>query len=303
MRIKDPALFQALDTKLSTFTSLYNLPGINSTVKKDCLIHQIIDSDRRIKVAQHIGSKAYNHIVADPSRASFNPLAAASYHFQNGDIDEAIWLVFLAIHFGKNKNHGWNLARLTYSGLGNSVMWDWQSISNNPSLFRSWLTPNYKSLKLKGKFSNHRRYTSLKDKGTGRTFESYVHWIGPSRSHNDFLQEAIKLSSNNPRELFSHLYKSMGDVLYFGRLGKFDFLTMLGKLGIVNIEPDSTYIKGATGPYDGAKLLFGVSDKTTLNNNLNALEAHLGLYFGMQILEDSLCNWQKNPLKYTHFRG
>ena len=40
----------------------------------------------------------------------------------------------------------------------------------------------------------------------------------------------------------------MDTVQRFGRLGKFDFLTMLGKLGIAPIEPGITFLKGATGP-------------------------------------------------------
>jgi hypothetical protein len=303
MRIKDKVLYDDLQEKIDQFMAIHAMPGINNVAEKNCFIHQMIDSDRRVKHAQFLNTKVYANTISNPALSSFNPLKAACFHYQNGDIDEALWLVFLATHFGKHKTYGWNLVRYTYNGLGNSIMWDWQSVSINPSLFRAWLHRNHQNLKDKGAFSNHRKYTSIKDNGTGRTIESYINWIGHSRSHQSFINETISDVGSNPKTLFKELYKSMSSVMYFGRLGKFDYLTMVGKLGFINIEPDSTYLNESTGPYDGAKLLFDDESKTSLNIKLNALESHLNLNFGMQIIEDSICNWQKNTSNYTHFRG
>jgi hypothetical protein len=100
----------------------------------------------------------------------------------------------------------------------------------------------------------------------------------------------------------------MNAVIRFGRTAKFDYLTMVGKLQLAAIEPGSTYMGGATGPLRGAKLLFGGNisaniSKKTLEEWLIELESHLGLFFGMQILEDALCNWQKSPDRYVYFGG
>ena len=38
-----------------------------------------------------------------------------------------------------------------------------------------------------------------------------------------------------------------------------------------------------------------------LDQWLVELEAHLSV--GMQVLEDSLCNWQKSPDRFDRFRG
>jgi hypothetical protein len=92
----------------------------------------------------------------------------------------------------------------------------------------------------------------------------------------------------------------------FGRLAKFDFLTMLGKLGIAPIEPGSAYLSGATGPLSGARLLFGGNADAKLNaRELDVRLVRLDNYLnvGMQVLEDSLCNWQKSPRKFISFRG
>ena len=95
-------------------------------------------------------------------------------------------------------------------------------------------------------------------------------------------------------------------VLRFGRLGKFDFLALLGRLNLAPIKPGSTYLAGATGPLRGARLLFGGSptaqlNGTTLEEWLRELDAELDV--GMQVLEDALCNWQKSPTNFEHFRG
>jgi hypothetical protein len=106
--------------------------------------------------------------------------------------------------------------------------------------------------------------------------------------------------------MFDDLYRSMCSVASFGRLARFDYLTMLGKLGLAPIEPGSTYMMGATGPLDGARMLF-TGDSTAavaarqLDQWLVELEAVLRV--GMQVLEDSLCNWQKSPERFVPFRG
>ena len=122
------------------------------------------------------------------------------------------------------------------------------------------------------------------------------------------MQEAQKQVGGNPRKTFDYLYRSMDDVVSFGRLARFDYLTMVGKLGLAPIEPGSTYMQGATGPVLGARLLFGGNTKATPNSSdldawLVQLEADLNMNFGMQVLEDALCNWEKSPVNFKPFRG
>lgn len=98
----------------------------------------------------------------------------------------------------------------------------------------------------------------------------------------------------------------MNNVISFGRTAKFDYLTMIGKLGFAPIEPGSTYMQGSTGPFKGAVLLFSGHTTAALSRaDLDAwliqLEAHL--HVGMQVMEDALCNWQKSPGVFRPFRG
>jgi hypothetical protein len=224
----------------------------------------------------------------------------------------AFWQVFISVHFGRNLIHGWRCARAVYCGLG-SVRWDWARISSNPQAFRQWLAKNQAAFSRggpNGGFGNHRKYQSLdanKPSGTGEAFVSYVRWIGPSASHAQFLQSSIQTAGSDSCALFAHMYESMKVVASFGRTARFDYLTMLGKLGLAPIVPDRPYLQGATGPLLGAKLLFLGDPKATAYapRDLDTLATQLGvaLNVGMQEMEDSLCNWQKSPGHFVSYRG
>ncbi len=72
------------------------------------------------------------------------------------------------------------------------------------------------------------------------------------------------------------------------------------------MRPGLAYLKGSTGPLRGARLLFGGAANARINpESLETWLAELDkeLDVGMQVMEDSLCNWQKNPTTFVHFRG
>jgi hypothetical protein len=154
-------------------------------------------------------------------------------------------------------------------------------------------------------FGNHRKYESLDH--LDFTLRSYADWVGPARSHKELVNAAKTRVGNDPKELFDYLYHSMDAVHRFGRTAKFDFLTMVGKVGLVDIEPPSAYMVDGTGPVRGARLLFsGAVDNASFSKKkLDELSVELNkiLGVGMQVIEDSLCNWQKSPARYLAFRG
>jgi hypothetical protein len=249
----------------------------------------------------------------NPATSFFDPLRAAVLHNNQGHTDEAWWLVFLATHFGKHEKDGWRLTRDIYGKLSQGGIWDWAAVSQNQSTFQAWLETHEHTLLggdgISRRFSNHRKYESLKASsasGTGQIISSYILWIAPPRTHSEMIRQLHRTVGQDPKTVFKALFNSMNVVKRFGRLGKFDFLAMLGKLGIAPIEPGSAFLKNSTGPLAGARLLFGGSQNAKLSANI--LEAkvlefgnHIGL--GAQILEDGLCNWQKSPEVYVRFRG
>ena len=306
MRNKNPKLYDDILLKLQNY-KVRPLPGINSVEELECFVSQMIASVRRVEVAKIYCDKEHNPSCSDPSSIAFDPLKAASWHKRNGDLNEAFWLVFLATNFGKHSTTGWNLVKAVYSGLSDKIVWNWEAVCKNTKGFRDWLQANHEAIKEKGKVGNHRKYHRVDGyykSGTGASVASYIDWIGPTYNHEDFINEKLETVNNDPKLAFRSLYNSMGCVKGFGRMGKFDYLTMVGKLGLVDIVPDSTYMDGATGPLTGGRILFGENvNHKVLDTYFSELDDYLQLPFGMQVIEDAVCNWQKSPLKYIHFSG
>lgn len=312
MKPGDTTLANEINNNLKQFSELTPLPGIDSEDSRKCFLEQMVDSVHRIKYVTTIRNREISPLRADATSDIFDPIKAAIWHKNQGNIDEAFWLVFLSIHFGKNLRTGWNLVKGVYGGGVNSAYWTWERICTNTEEFLHWLDENKDALKANGKFGNHRKYQSIKafsSTGTGATITSYIDWVGSASDHQIMIERVRNEAGSHPHALFQALYNSMKEVVGFGRTGKFDYLTMLGKIGLADIEPGSAYLTGATGPLEGARLLFTGSNSSTevnirdLNELLVELGNQLNLHFGMQVLEDALCNWQKSPDHYISFRG
>ncbi len=300
----------ALATRLSSTLMSFPakrapLPGIATAAARESLVMQMVASVRRLEYTEILLKRPIDPGRADPASDLFDPERAAILHMRAGRMDEAVWLVFLATHFGKHPRQGWRRLRDVYSGLGASA-WTWEKVSASPASFRAWLVKHGGAIG--GSFGNHRKYESIngdRPSGTGAVIESYAAWVGPHRSHQIRFAELVHQGGNDPEVIFAHFYQSMR-VARVGRLAKFDFLCMLGRLGLAPISPGRAYLKGATGPLRGARLLFGGSPtaslrETALEDFLIDLDADLRV--GMQVMEDSLCNWQKSPTSFVHFKG
>lgn len=307
MSRRDRELAQQLESGLQAFNKVKTLPGIRAAAFRATFIDQLIESVHRVEFVHVMRQREISPRRADPMDELFNPLKAAILHQRQGNVEEAFWLVFLFVHFGKNPRGGWRYVREIYGRLGEAGRWDWRSTSKNPQEFRKWLHAHQAQLTragVAGGFGNHRKYESLNARspnGTGNAVETYVNWIDPPRTHQQLVASALKEAHGDSRKAFDILYRSMSAVSRFGRTARFDYLTMLGKMGLAAIEPGSTYMQGATGPVAGAELLLGVASKRELDACLVQLDQVL--HVGMQVLEDALCNWQKSPGKFKPFRG
>ena len=311
MRPRDRQLAARLTRELEVHGKrVKELHGIRDSVSRSTFVEQLVESIRRIRYVRLMTTLDLSLSCSDPRERSFDPLKAAVLAKRAGATDEAFWLVFLFVHFGKHQHAGWSYAREVYGRLGQPIPWDWPRTSSGPAAFRDWLDAHQGQLRrIRGGFGNHRKYESLDARssgGTGAVVESYVRWVNPPNTHGHLIDAAIHRAHGDPKKAFDLLYKSLNVVTRFGRTARFDYLCMLWKLGLAPIEPGSTYMCGATGPLNGARLLF-TGDKatpirpSTLDAWLIALDADLQI--GMQALEDALCNWQKNPRTFVPFRG
>ncbi|MBZ5563960.1 MAG: hypothetical protein LAP13_16255 [Acidobacteriia bacterium] len=309
MRPRDREFARRLEDRLLAFSREKRaLPGIHEPSNRTAFLEQLLESIHRVRFVQTIRARELSGRRCDPTDDLFDPLKAAMLHERNGDVEEAFWLVFLFVHFGRHARAGWRYAREVYGRLGEGGSWNWARVSSDPSAFRAWLHAHQAELQREGAprgFGNHRKYQSLdaySPTGTGAAVETYVAWVNPPRTHRQLMDQAYQHADRDRRKAFDDLYKSMDVVASFGRTARFDYLTMVGKLGLAQIEPGSTYMQGSTGPLKGARLLFGEHARAAhLDAWLVELEAELGV--GMQVLEDALCNWQKSPETFIPFRG
>jgi hypothetical protein len=248
----------------------------------------------------------------DPAKASFDPVLAAIAHIRDGNVDEACWLTFLGVQFGKHRIDGWALCRAVYGRLGAGPISYWIRTAHDACDLCDWIESRASEIRNgppPRRFGNHRKYESLIDKGsrgTPVTIKSYVAWVKAAGSHDALFRRVIAECNGDRYQAFHRLYQSMDAVASFGRLAKFDYLSMIGKLKIADIGAGSTYLGSSTGPMKGARmLLHQLGEKPphvkAMEHRLRELGEHLDVT--MQDLEDAICNWQKSPDCYVPYRG
>ncbi|TRW15134.1 alpha-glutamyl/putrescinyl thymine pyrophosphorylase clade 3 protein [Glacieibacterium frigidum] len=280
------------------------LPGIADARALEALSLQFVASLRRESYYNAVQRRPVAAFRADPNSPGFDPERAVAFHAQTGNVDEAAWLIFLMTHFARPADSGWKRLADVYGRLGHGT-WDWASVSGSPAAFSAWLATNWEAVG--GKFGNHRKYESLRptaNRNMARVVADYVGWIGQN-GHGRFFADLVRRAGNDPRVIFDVLYREM-PVISFGRLARFDYLMLLGRYGLVPIIPGSAYLDGATGPRSGVSLLFTGQHRSGVS--IAALQAMLDeldkdLQVGMEVMEDALCNWQKSPLRFVHFKG
>src|SRR5947207_2625802 len=81
--------------------TVHPLPGIVPQGALEALALQFVASLRRESYYALVQRKVISACRADPNDAGFNPERAVAYHLQQGNVDEAAWLVFLMTYFGR----------------------------------------------------------------------------------------------------------------------------------------------------------------------------------------------------------
>lgn len=311
MRPGDHAESLRIRRDLSTYESnLGALPGIREEAARASLVEQLLDSQRRHRYVKVLLSRELGNLTEDPNFPVFDPLRAAIINFKRGDYEEAFWLIFIFVHFGKHRRGAWRYAREVYGKLQQGGRWDWDSVSGDVGEFRAWLDQNQQAIRRTsepGGFGNHRKYESLggwSPAGTGAVVSSYVEWVEGAGGHRALFNGVINSAAGNEQLAFDRLYRSMNAVHRFGRTARFDYLSMIWKAEFAQIRPGKAYIVGATGPQIGAKRLFGElgsASAAELEAKLSVLESYLKV--GFDVIEDAICNWQKSPNLFKPFRG
>jgi hypothetical protein len=281
------------------------LPGIPGPRERKALSMQIVASLRReeyFRLIQRRGPIPASR--ANPAHPAFQAELGVVHHLQQDRIDEAAWLVFLMVYLAKPEE-GWTRLRDIYGRLG-AGRWDWAEVSAAPHNFERWLATNWTNIR--GKFGNHRKYESIdptKARPMGPAVVEYVEWVNGSGGHDQHFSTIVRNAGNDPHVIFDAFFRAL-PIKGFGRLAKFDWVAMLARYGMIPAAAGSAYLQGATGPERGARLLFlgdpkGACTNIELQNWLDLLDRRLSV--GMEVLEDAICNWQKQPDQFKHFKG
>lgn len=287
-------LANTISNKINSFSQTEaNLPAAAFPIEIDVLSRQIVDSINRVQYFQIIQAKPISQLRTNPNHELFDPIRAILY-YKDHDLDEAAWLAFLMIHFGENYHSKWKLTKAFYGNLGQFPILTWANVSNNPSLIDTWVSKKQSS-GIKLKFGNHRKYESLKQ--LKDVVNSYIQLINSVGSHTQLFSPK---NNETPKEQFHRLFKEL-KFYRFARLGMFDYLSLIYKTQLAPIEADCCYIKGSTGPYKGARRIFGSLSPKRLDELSIELADYLNI--GYQEFEDAICNWQKSPNMYISYTG
>lgn len=286
-------LANELVQKINDFSlNITPLPGVQSPIQIDVLARQLVDSVNRVEYFRVLETRNICPSRADPHSQFFDPIRAILY-LKNKDYDEACWLAFLLVFTGENYYSKWKFTKLLYGNLKKNPKITWDNINKNITLVTSWVD-EYENSNEKVKFGNHRKYVSVRQ--LENAFRTYIDWVNINGGH-----AALFRSKNlSAEDLFSNLFKTI-PIFTLGRLGKFDYLSILYKTGLADIKANHCYIAGSTGPIKGAKLLFGNNSGKELDKIAINLADFLSV--GYQEMEDALCNWQKAPDKYEPYTG
>ena len=206
-----------------------------------------------------------------------------------GDADESIWRCFLAAHFGRaSANDDQALSATKFlCGFGHKPHWTWSRTTTSRSNLRKWLRDHKADLQSLA-FGNHRKYESKRPDNIYHVVNSFVDLSQEYGGPAGLLALDSALLSDGG---FDVLYKRLKPLKQFGRTGRFDFLALLLDLGLISSQPVSCYLRGSTGPKDGAAKLWGNQSIGQLDYLAKELSHRLGI--SPMAVEDALCNWQK----------
>jgi hypothetical protein len=264
--------------------------------QREQFISCLIESEKKLRALR---SRVFSG-GTDPLRKDFNPLQTIVEYFKNGQRDEAVWLAFLCIHFGwtNRVRERSDSVRLFY-GKFEKGSWNWETVVQSPASVKSWMLKCGEAELAELKFGNHRKYETNNPRspaGPPAVITSFVEWSrynGGGSAWRAF--DSATRANPTPEKAFAHLYQSLTPVKRFGRTAKFDFLCLLGNLGILDVTPGHCYLRGATGPKQGALLLVTGKKKGKLTTRVQTTieELRKALCVSVEAMEDALCNWQK----------
>ena len=272
---------------------------LNATIDANTLntlARQTNDSIRRIEIYRSYRERA---IHAVNKGLDFNHTSIPFVLAQRSDLSQnnRLWILYLAIYFGKSNQSGWELFNRATFDRKKSIMLFQDIQKDLDKYFRYLASFDF----FEGcSYSNHRKFTAKRLTGEKGVFESM-----------EYFAENINQYSFEHRNDFHSIYKTAQKIPNFGRLAAFDFASSLVKCGFDIAEPESMYGENSTGPLNAISLLLRLtngdsSQKAKLqlcSDLMEWFQKNSNIFMVGQVLEDAVCNWQKNSSTYIGYKG
>lgn len=264
--------------------------------KLNILALQTFDSIRRIKIYEIYKIKAQQAVKDKrPFIYTSNPFVLA----QRTDLDlrNRAWIIYLATYFGKSNKSKWELFNRAIFKKDHSIIKFDQIQADLDNYFKYLSSFDFFQ---DCSYSNHRKYTAKKLHGDKGLFKSMEYFVNN-----------VALYSSQDEMEFHEMYILSKRIPNFGRLGGFDFTSSLVKTGFNVKEPKSMYADHSTGPLLALKLMLKLTGNNTSVLSQKQLSYNLmdwflknsEIFMSGQVLEDAICNWQKNTSKYIRYTG
>lgn len=227
--------------------------------------------------------------------ACFDPIAMAFTYNLRGDIDEACWLLFLLSYFGRHPRHEWRLLEKIYFGFGKRAQWTWEYASSDPSAFASWLMEYQYDLYRSGNLGNAHKFVSFDNHKAMKTADhiiGYISWVKSAKGHRQLLSDAVSSVDGLPSLIFNMLYTAINSQLRFKKAITFEYLSLLGIIGMINIEPGRPYLSDHLFSKLGANWLFDATAGSKLRTSeletiVTKLAQHMELPFCIPVLRQA----------------
>jgi hypothetical protein len=264
--------------------------------KINILAKQTFDSIRRIQIYKVYKIKAQQAVKDDkPFMYTSNPFVLAQRMDLN--LQNRVWVLYLATYFGKSNKSKWSLFNRAVFRKDQAII-KFDEVNEDLDNYFKYLSSF--DFFLDCDYSNHRKFTAKKLLGEKGLFRSI-----------EYFTKNIELYSSENEMEFHEMYLLAKKIPGFGRLASFDFTSSLVKCGFNVKEPKSMYADHSTGPLAGLKLLLRLTDNNFSYVSQKKLSSELMDWFSInsnifmtgQVLEDAICNWQKDTRKYVRYTG
>lgn len=273
---------------------------INLVIPKkiiETLALQTLDSIKRIQIYESYRERAQN---ADNDSLSYYHTYIPFILTQRKTIslENKIWFLYLATYFGKSRKSKWDLFRRASFDSNNELLSVEGILSNRKNYFDYLKSIDFFK---DADFSNHRKFIA-------KRLEGNKGFINSSNYVLDNLSKFLFTSFVSFDEVYCRSHK----IPNFGRMAAFDFTSSLCKCELKVKEPESMYLKNSTGPLVGLGYFLKMANGKNItkankvkfgNELLEWFLKNSDIFMVAQVLEDSICNWQKSPKSYMRYFG